>query len=62
MRAIIIEDEYPAAERLQKLLAKADGQVEVVATLESVAASRQWLAVLFTNSKHNTNLLKTNHI
>jgi DNA-binding LytR/AlgR family response regulator len=44
MRAIIIEDEYPAAERLQKLLAKADGQVEVVATLESVAASRQWLA------------------
>jgi DNA-binding LytR/AlgR family response regulator len=44
MTAVIIEDEYPAVERLLKLLAKADARIQVVATLESVAASRRWFA------------------
>ncbi len=43
MNVVIIEDEYPAAERLTKLLARADPQVSVVATLDSVASAVPWL-------------------
>ncbi len=43
MNVIIIEDEYPAAERLTKLLERADPQVRVVATLDSVASAVPWL-------------------
>ncbi len=43
MKTIIIEDEYPAAERLQQLLHKADRQIEVLAVLESVAVAIRWL-------------------
>ena len=43
MNVVIIEDEYPAAERLAKLLERADRQVSVVATLDSVAGAVLWL-------------------
>ena len=43
MNVVIIEDEYPAAERLAKLLERADRQVSVVATLDSVAGAVPWL-------------------
>ncbi len=42
MKALIIEDEYPAAERLEKLIRKLDPQVEIVGVLESVALGKQW--------------------
>lgn len=44
MKALIIEDEYPAAERLQKLITKADEEIEVCAVLDSVESSIKWLA------------------
>jgi DNA-binding LytR/AlgR family response regulator len=44
MTAVIIEDEYPAAERLQKLISKADARIQILATLESVASARRWFA------------------
>ena len=34
MNALIIEDEYPAAERLEKLIRKADPDLDVMAVLE----------------------------
>jgi DNA-binding LytR/AlgR family response regulator len=43
MRAIIIEDEKPAAEKLLKAIRLADTSVEVVAVLNSVKASVEWL-------------------
>jgi CheY-like chemotaxis protein len=43
MKTIIIEDEYPAAERLGQLLGKLDTPVEVIAVLESVSGAVQWL-------------------
>ncbi len=43
MRAIIIEDEKPAAEKLQKAIIKADSDVDVVATLSSVRSAVEWL-------------------
>jgi DNA-binding LytR/AlgR family response regulator len=44
MKTIIIEDEYPAAERLEKLLLKLDAPVQVLAVIQSVSEARQWLA------------------
>ncbi len=44
MRTLIIEDEYPAAERLQGLLQKIDPGVSVLEVLESVSAARDWFA------------------
>ncbi len=44
MTLLLIEDEYPAAERLQRLLHQADPTAEVVGVVRSVAAGRQWLA------------------
>lgn len=43
MKVIIIEDEVPAAEKLKKALEKADPSVEVLAVLNSVQASLDWL-------------------
>jgi DNA-binding LytR/AlgR family response regulator len=43
MKTIIIEDEYPAAERLGQLLGKLDAPVEVLAVLQSVSESIRWL-------------------
>jgi DNA-binding LytR/AlgR family response regulator len=44
MTILIIEDEYPAAERLQKLLRQIDTSIEVVAVLESVSEGKTWFA------------------
>ena len=44
MKILLLEDEYPAAERLQRLLRQADPAAEVLAVLRSVADARQWLA------------------
>ena len=43
MKTIIIEDEYPAAERLQQLLKNLDADLEVLAVLHSVSDAIQWL-------------------
>ncbi|GAB2578753.1 LytR/AlgR family response regulator transcription factor [Spirosoma areae] len=44
MKALIIEDEYPAAERLEKLIRKVDPSLEIVGVLESVEAAKRWFA------------------
>ncbi len=43
MNVLIIEDEYPAAERLQNMLTRVDGTIRVRAVLESVEAAIRWL-------------------
>jgi two-component system LytT family response regulator len=43
MRIVIIEDEDAAVRRLQKLLRQVDNDHEVIAVLDSIAASVQWL-------------------
>lgn len=43
MKVIIIEDEAPAAEKLERLLHKYDPSIEVVAKFDSVASTVQWL-------------------
>lgn len=43
MNILIIEDEYPAAERLQQLLDELPEATEVVAVLDSVEAAVKWL-------------------
>ena len=43
MNVLIIEDEYPAAERLQNMLTRVDGTIRVRAVLESVEATIRWL-------------------
>ena len=40
MKTIIIEDEKPAAEKLQKALLKCDPSLQVLAVLSSVRAAR----------------------
>ncbi len=42
MKVLIIEDEYPAAERLEKLLQKVETHIEIVHTLDSVSGALQW--------------------
>ena len=44
LRILILEDEYPAAERLQRLLAQAAPAAEVLAVLDTVAGAVAWLA------------------
>ncbi|WP_375435167.1 LytR/AlgR family response regulator transcription factor [uncultured Hymenobacter sp.] len=44
MNLLLIEDEYPAAERLQRLLRQADPTAVVRDVVRSVAAGRQWFA------------------
>ncbi|SNC59543.1 two component transcriptional regulator, LytTR family [Hymenobacter gelipurpurascens] len=43
MTVLLLEDEYPAAERLQRLLGQAAPEAQVVAVLDSVAGALQWL-------------------
>lgn len=41
---LILEDEEPAAKRLQKLLHETTQEVEVLAVLDSISAAKSWLA------------------
>lgn len=43
MRVIIIEDEIPAAEKLERYLARYDNSIEVAIVLQSVKTSVEWL-------------------
>ncbi|MET4108216.1 LytTR family DNA-binding domain-containing protein [Hymenobacter sp. UYP22] len=43
MTVLLLEDEYPAAERLQRLLRQAAPETQVLAVLDSVAGALQWL-------------------
>jgi DNA-binding LytR/AlgR family response regulator len=44
MKALLIEDEYPAAERLTKMIQKADASIEIVAVLDSIEAAKRWFS------------------
>ena len=44
MTILILEDEYPAAERLQRLVAQAAPGAQVLAVLDTVAGALAWLA------------------
>ncbi len=44
MTVLLLEDEYPAAERLQRLLPQAAPEAQVLAVLDTVAAALAWLA------------------
>lgn len=44
MNALIIEDEYPAVERLERLIRKLDARVEIIGVLDSVASAKRWFA------------------
>ncbi|UOR07571.1 LytTR family DNA-binding domain-containing protein [Hymenobacter aerilatus] len=44
MTVLLLEDEYPAAERLQRLLLQAAPGAQVLAVLDSVAGALAWLA------------------
>ena len=43
MRTIIIEDEKPAAEKLQKAILKTNNGIEVVAVLNNIQSATEWL-------------------
>ena len=43
MKVVIIEDEVPAAEKLERYLAKYDASIQVMARLTSVKDSVAWL-------------------
>lgn len=43
MKTIIIEDEYPAAERLQRQIKKIDAKIEILAVLQSIESACEWL-------------------
>ena len=43
MNVIIIEDEVPAAEKLERYLAKYDGSIRVIAKFDAVAPTVSWL-------------------
>jgi two-component system LytT family response regulator len=44
MTVLLLEDEYPAAERLQRLLGQAAPEAQVLAVLDSVSGAVQWLS------------------
>ena len=44
LTVLLLEDEYPAAERLQRLLAQAAPEARVLAVLDTVSAALTWLA------------------
>jgi DNA-binding LytR/AlgR family response regulator len=44
MRVLIIEDELPAAQKLERLLKEIDNKIEIVEFLESVEQSINWIA------------------
>jgi two-component system, LytTR family, response regulator len=43
MKVIIVEDEVPAAEKLERYLNKYDGKIEVTARFDSVSSTVEWL-------------------
>ncbi|HTB32595.1 MAG TPA: DNA-binding response regulator, partial [Bacteroidia bacterium] len=43
MKALIIEDELPAAGRLKSLLASLDDEIEILNVLPSIEKAVQWL-------------------
>jgi DNA-binding LytR/AlgR family response regulator len=45
MTTILIEDEYPAAERLEKLIRKIDPQIQILGVLQSIEAAKEWFAI-----------------
>jgi DNA-binding LytR/AlgR family response regulator len=45
MNVLLLEDEYPAAERLQRLLLQAAPEAQVLAVLDSVTGAVQWLSI-----------------
>ncbi|MGB0524979.1 MAG: LytR/AlgR family response regulator transcription factor [Flammeovirgaceae bacterium] len=53
MRALIIEDETNAAEKIQRLLRRYDPSIEVVGCLESISSSIDWLQ----NPNHEYDLI-----
>jgi len=44
IRTLIIEDESPAARRLEKMLQALDNEIEIVGVTDTVAASVEWLS------------------
>jgi DNA-binding LytR/AlgR family response regulator len=44
MKVLIVEDELPAAEKLERYLLKYDPSSKVIATVDSVAKSVEWLS------------------
>ncbi|MCF8406038.1 MAG: LytTR family DNA-binding domain-containing protein [Bacteroidales bacterium] len=44
MKVVIIEDELPAIEKLENLLNKYDPEIEVIARLNSVVATIEWIS------------------
>ncbi|MDB5234696.1 MAG: hypothetical protein JWR44_1689 [Hymenobacter sp.] len=43
MTILLLEDEYPAADRLQRLLAQAAPEAQVLAVLDTVSGALEWL-------------------
>lgn len=43
MKVLIVEDEAPAAEKLERYLRKFDSSIEIAARLDSVAAAVKWI-------------------
>ncbi len=44
IRTLIIEDEEPAVQRLEKLLKEADSEIEIIDTLDSVKSAISWFS------------------
>ncbi|MEL6733330.1 MAG: LytTR family DNA-binding domain-containing protein [Bacteroidota bacterium] len=44
MKTLIIEDEYPAIERLKKLIQEVEPKIEILDTIDSVQAACAWFA------------------
>jgi len=44
MKIVIIEDEIPAAERLEKLILKLQPEAEIIVVIDSIKKSVEWLA------------------
>lgn len=44
MKIVIIEDEIPAAKRIEKLIKEADKNAEIIAKLDSIEASVNWFS------------------
>jgi len=42
MRVLIIEDEYPAAERLTELIHKANSEISILDVVDSIETAKQW--------------------
>ena len=44
MKAVIVEDEFIAAQNLQRLISQVAGDIEVITILQSVEESVEWFA------------------